>query len=306
MSSKSIELRRLMKQQKQTSKKINHPLAKYNNLEQIVCIICNTAIKNEIVWNAHLQSRKHKEKVTSIKTAKAQELRNAAFKHPLSMAVKDTKDEPVAKKQKTSLPSDFFDSSVSSSSGGKQQVESKQTDQVKTDESNKNSSGDSKLPDGFFDSSVVRSVSSKEEEESVEGKNDPSKTKERKSSLSNESLPEGFFDDPKKDAKARNVEYKDPQDEEWEKFQKMIQEETKVADTIRDEEDEESEMIRDMEEFNNMKSCLSRVETLKSLVHKNSKQKASKSNDIDMTSDDIENSSDEDIDGLFDWRAKMA
>jgi len=166
-----------MKQQKQTSKKINHPLAKYNNLEQIVCIICNTAIKNEIVWNAHLQSRKHKEKVTSIKTAKAQELRNAAFKHPLSMAVKDTKDEPVAKKQKTSLPSDFFDSSVSSSSGGKQQVEGKQTDQVKTDESNKNSSGDSKLPDGFFDSSVVRSVSSKEEEESVEEKNDPSKQK---------------------------------------------------------------------------------------------------------------------------------
>jgi len=86
----------------------------------------------------------------------------------------------------------------------------------------------------------------------------------------------------------------------------MIQEETKVADTIRDEEDEESEMIRDMEEFNNMKSCLLRVETLKSLVHKNSKQKANKSNDIDMTSDDIENSSDEDIDGLFDWRAKMA
>ena len=28
--------------------------------------------------------------------------------------------------------------------------------------------------------------------------------------------------------KARNVEYRDPKDEEWEKFQKIIQEETKV------------------------------------------------------------------------------
>lgn len=28
---------------------------------------------------------------------------------------------------------------------------------------------------------------------------------------------------------ARNVEYVDPQDKEWEEFQKMIQEETKVS-----------------------------------------------------------------------------
>ena len=42
------------------------------------------------------------------------------------------------------------------------------------------------------------------------------------------SLPEGFFDDPKKDAKARKVEYKDPMTEEWEKFQKSIQKEDDV------------------------------------------------------------------------------
>ena len=41
-------------------------------------------------------------------------------------------------------------------------------------------------------------------------------------------LPEGFFDDPKKDAKARNVEYKDPILDEWEKFQKSIQKEDDV------------------------------------------------------------------------------
>ena len=41
-------------------------------------------------------------------------------------------------------------------------------------------------------------------------------------------LPEGFFDDPKQDAKARKVEYKDPMIEEWEKFQKTIQKEDDV------------------------------------------------------------------------------
>ncbi len=43
------------------------------------------------------------------------------------------------------------------------------------------------------------------------------------------SLPEGFFDDPKQDAKARKVEYKDPILEQWEKFQKSIQKEDDVS-----------------------------------------------------------------------------
>ena len=45
----------------------------------------------------------------------------------------------------------------------------------------------------------------------------------------NASLPEGFFDDPKRDAKARKVEYKDPELQEWEKFQKSIQKEDDVS-----------------------------------------------------------------------------
>lgn len=33
----------------------------YNQLDQLTCAICGTVIKNEIIWNAHLQSKKHKE-----------------------------------------------------------------------------------------------------------------------------------------------------------------------------------------------------------------------------------------------------
>ena len=53
--------------------------------------------------------------------------------------------------------------------------------------------------------------------------------KEDAPSSKSSSLPEGFFDDPKKDAKARKVEYKDPELEEWEKFQKSIQKEDDVS-----------------------------------------------------------------------------
>ena len=49
------------------------------------------------------------------------------------------------------------------------------------------------------------------------------------SPLHSVALPEGFFDDPKMDARARNVEYKDPMTEEWEKFQKSIAKETDVC-----------------------------------------------------------------------------
>ena len=34
---------------------------RYNALGQIICQICGTALKNEMLWNPHLQSRKHKE-----------------------------------------------------------------------------------------------------------------------------------------------------------------------------------------------------------------------------------------------------
>merc|ERR550534_1383109 len=87
------------------------------------------------------------------------------------------------------------------------------------------------------------------------------------------SLPEGFFDDPKKDAEARNVEYKDPKESEWESFQKMVQEETKVSEAMQEEDDEESEMLKDLTELNKMKSCLSRVESLKGLIRKEKSKK---------------------------------
>ena len=40
--------------------KINSPLARYNTLGQLICKICQTAVKSELVWSAHCQLPTHK------------------------------------------------------------------------------------------------------------------------------------------------------------------------------------------------------------------------------------------------------
>jgi zinc finger protein 830 len=91
-----------------------------------------------------------------------------------------------------------------------------------------------------------------------------------------EILPEGFFDDPKMDAKvscktttqitlfasivicclcdivllqARNVEYRDPVEEEWERFQRAIKEEAEQSQQIIQDEQEEATAERQIDEI---------------------------------------------------------
>lgn len=64
-----------------------------------------------------------------------------------------------------------------------------------------------------------------------------------------ETLPEGFFDDPVKDAKARNLEYKNPIEEEFEKFKKEIKEAEDHSMVIITDEQEESTAERQIDEI---------------------------------------------------------
>lgn len=64
-----------------------------------------------------------------------------------------------------------------------------------------------------------------------------------------EILPEGFFDDPIKDAKARNLEYKDPIEEEWERFQREIKTASNASNAIIAEDQEESTTERQIDEI---------------------------------------------------------
>jgi len=302
MAAKALELRKLMKQQKSStqSKKINHPLAKYNNLDQLVCKLCNNVIKNEIIWTSHLQSKRHKENVALLKNNKPVPAKSAKDTPIVKAAPlkgilkKEDSYELPEKKLKESLPSDFFDTDI------------------KANQNTTTSSTLIKSNEPVGNESVVSTstMSVKTDKQSEEVKE--SSSKKRKLSSTSTELPEGFFDDPKLDAKARHIEYKDPKEVEWEKFQKMIQEETKISENIQEEEDEESEMLKDMAEYNNMKSCLSRVQNLKKLVKLGNQKKAEQNvktstvGHADDDDDDDVDANDEEMCDLFDWRAKMA
>lgn len=41
--------------------KINSPLARYNALGQLSCQLCKVPVKSEALWEAHIQTKQHKE-----------------------------------------------------------------------------------------------------------------------------------------------------------------------------------------------------------------------------------------------------
>ncbi|XP_041040360.1 zinc finger protein 830 [Carcharodon carcharias] len=67
------ELRRLMKEKQRAAagnKRIESPLAKYNSLGHLSCVLCSTPIKNELLWQTHILGKQHKENLEKQKTTK--------------------------------------------------------------------------------------------------------------------------------------------------------------------------------------------------------------------------------------------
>ncbi|EFN69202.1 Zinc finger protein 830 [Camponotus floridanus] len=113
-------------------------------------------------------------------------------------------------------------------------------------------------------------------------------------------LPEGFFDDPIMDAKVRNVEYKDPIEEEWEKFQKEIKEETAQSAQIIADDQEEATTERQMDEIEEQIRHWSRVIDLAKHMEQvqSTDRKQENIDDDDLSSDETE------FEEFLDWRAK--
>ncbi|CAH2267695.1 jg4724 [Pararge aegeria aegeria] len=103
---------------------------------------------------------------------------------------------------------------------------------------------------------------------------------------------------------ARNIEYKDPVEEEWEKFQKEIKEETTTSAEIIAGEQEEATAERQIDEIDEQMRNWSRVLDLE-LKKEETKKKIQ---DIEMLNEDDYNDSENeaDIDEFLDWRAKKS
>ncbi|XP_065053834.1 zinc finger protein 830-like [Rhopilema esculentum] len=271
--------------EQQSKRRIDHPLAKYNNLGQVTCVVCNLPLKNDLLWQPHLLSKKHKEAVTALKVKSSQ--------------MKESYAPPPKKIKK-----DVVNHSASYKEPKNEEIPKAPTAEFKGSKHSVKSA----LPADFFDKDTSKEMTSKKEIEEHPEKpdNDESSPVPTTSKSISEKLPEGFFDDAKIDAKVRKVEYVDKKEEEWEQFQKMIAEETKVSENLQAEEEEDLKVERDLDEYATLKKYVSRVELLKQKREEKKNVVSTKSNQKEKNEENYSEDSDDALDDILNWRAKKA
>ncbi|XP_044149858.1 zinc finger protein 830 isoform X1 [Bufo gargarizans] len=296
------ELRRLMKAKQREAaakKKIESPLAKYNSLGQLSCVVCSTLLKSELLWQAHILGKQHKEKVAELKgtqvkasspSVSTQLSQTTKRKGPVlesleSKRIKDSEDHSSASSTESTLPPGFFETHNKSSNiqtprnvsnirllaedyndDDDEGEEKEDGENVLTVPScaqqsmdNPPKSQDRSLPPDFFDSKTSV-VSHSGSILKADVLEKPVPMKENTA----EALPEGFFDDPDVDAKVRKVDApKDHLDKEWEEFQKEMRKVNTVSEAIMAEEDEEGRLDRQIDEIDEQIECYRRIEHLR-------------------------------------------
>ncbi|XP_057713637.1 zinc finger protein 830 [Corythoichthys intestinalis] len=318
------ELRRLMREkQRQTSekKRIESPFAKYNSLGHLSCALCNTHVKSELLWAAHVLGKQHKEKVSELKEGK-QTPQNQAVKRKVTdgdedVNVKKAKQTPG--QSTAAVPGDFIEkaNSVKTSAGvsllsGVYDDDDDEDEEMPTAEESTTGTPQpaesAGLPADFFDSSIP-TVPAVSHSGSIAKAEVQEKSSEKKDNMA-EALPEGFFDDPVRDAKVRNVDApKDHLDKEWEEFQKEIRQVNTKSEAIVAEDDEEGRLDRQIDEIDEQIQCYKRVEMLRD-KRDMAKRRSQSRKEVPMETDAIieEEENEEELLGLLyqDWRAKGA
>jgi zinc finger protein 830 len=246
-------------------KKIDSPLAKYNSNGQLFCVLCNSQVKNEMFWTGHINGKAHREQVLALKSNKGVVGSSVPSKRPAGSALLPQEDaySEGAKRSRT----DEVASSRSAAIMGPPKSIMKQTSTSILPASSSSSSSTSKANDMR---SRIKSIEQEEDrmdvvetgsttmsdlsriEEALKG-NAPDKVAQTKGIISEEppsvSLPAGFFDDAKEDAKARGIEYRNPEEAEWERFVKEIATEEVKSSVMRTVDEEESAKDRELDEI---------------------------------------------------------
>lgn len=204
-----------------------------------MCVLCKSVVRSEDVWKVHINAKLHKQNIELAKKLKDKlQGTSPAIKRPATPPVNEVPQKklkgilknaptttvaiPIGPNATNSIPSDFFDSKPS----------------VQTS--------------SYFEATLQKTsirkdlVNFNRDERNVE--QDPATSTNVKMET-DEILPEGFFDDPVKDAKARNLEYKDPVEEEWERFQKEIKAAASLSNAIIADDQEEATTERQFDEI---------------------------------------------------------
>uniref|UniRef100_A0A2M3ZIH5 Zinc finger protein 830 n=1 Tax=Anopheles braziliensis TaxID=58242 RepID=A0A2M3ZIH5_9DIPT len=336
------DLRRIMSETKaakqlqqpvdSNARRIDSPLAKYNDAGQLSCVLCRSVVRSEAVWKVHINSKQHKENIEL-----AKQLKNT---QPTLQSRKSSAATPsVAGKSEVLVPQKR--SAAAGSSADDVAPPKKLKGILKTSATHEQQQNGT-LPEDFFDKATGPSSIRKDlvnirlPERNRDQKGEPMEqdTEDMEAAGSappadDEALPEGFFDDPKMDAKARNQEYKDPNDEEWDKFQKEIKEATNVSMAIISEEQEEStaerqiaeidEQIRNWSRVLDLEKQKERVKAVKGGVgQRSTRANGNKNGDIELSfrnpcathvgeeEDDEDDDDGEEFDEFLDWRSKKS
>jgi zinc finger protein 830 len=103
-------LKNLAKQKKAeraTKSKIEHPLARYNNVGQLMCILCKIAIKTDALWNTHCGTPNHKNKLLELQ--KQQQQQGSQQTQQTQKRKRDVDEDSSAKKVKVLDRDTFFE-----------------------------------------------------------------------------------------------------------------------------------------------------------------------------------------------------
>ncbi|KAL3838717.1 hypothetical protein ACJIZ3_023308 [Penstemon smallii] len=111
-----------LKAQKQEKQRIDSPLVRYNEHDQLVCKVCDVVIKSDSLWPAHQVSRKHHEAIDKLKANASALNRANNSKHqppkelpkPKSESYTELHDKSesstaLPKQRSSMLPPNFFD-----------------------------------------------------------------------------------------------------------------------------------------------------------------------------------------------------
>ncbi|KAI8513682.1 hypothetical protein Bbelb_080060 [Branchiostoma belcheri] len=328
---KKVDIRELMRKQKAERassgpKRIESPLARYNSLGQLFCVVCKVQVKNELVWPAHIAGKKHKENVELLKGGDVTSVGPSPATPPRILTAGKRKVEDTScretsfsqeKKQKVissvpikgilknakpltpGLPSTFFDgTSKSSTSATSQKPLVDFDDDDDSDEEEENNTP-AELPSDFFDSS------SKAPDSSTAAKPDDGSSETSKSNTA-EGIPEGFFDDPVTDAKVRNVPLpSENEEEEWQRFQKAIALEASASEAMIEVEDEEVQADREITEIDDQIHRLQKVESMADRLEKAEHQRLSRKSESEEQEADSNSEAEEaEFEEFLDWRSK--
>ncbi|KAK7158414.1 hypothetical protein R3I94_004893 [Phoxinus phoxinus] len=295
------DLRRLMREKQRSTerdKRVDSPHARYSSVGQLSCALCNAPVRSALLWHTHVLGKTHKERVSELKNRESTPSSSSS-----SVLKSRTTPAPSSSSSSSSSSSVLKRGAPEPASGEAKRAKTRVTAGAGPQEQTAVSSGQSAglvllaghyddggggeegssaapagepvpaagLPADFFDSSSVSESQSGSVSESpavsVSHSGSVSQAEdggeERKDGPA-EALPEGFFDDPVRDAKVRNVDTpRDHMDREWEEFQKEMRQVNSASDAIVAEDDEEGRLERQIHEIDQQMLCFRRVEVLR-------------------------------------------